>query len=74
MSAPITDTARHRSQPAPVTSEAAPLVTVRTAPARRAVQERRRRLRRQRRVYAWVGIAVLAAFFFATMVVLDVVR
>jgi hypothetical protein len=41
---------------------------------RRALREERRLRRRQRRIYASVGLAILAAFLFATVVVLDMVR
>jgi hypothetical protein len=41
---------------------------------RRALRARRRRVRRVRRLYAAGGLAVLAAFLFATVAVLDVVR
>ena len=41
---------------------------------RRAMREGRRRERRRRRLYALSGVAVLAAFLFATVIVMDVVR
>jgi hypothetical protein len=41
---------------------------------RRAVRNAKRRARRQRRVYAMGGLAVLAAFLAATIVVVDMVR
>jgi UDP-N-acetylmuramyl pentapeptide phosphotransferase/UDP-N-acetylglucosamine-1-phosphate transferase len=41
---------------------------------RRAVRDRRRRERRLRRLYTLGGLAVLAAFLVATVVVVDMVR
>ena len=41
---------------------------------RRAVRNARRRARRLRRLYALSGLAVLAAFLAATVVVLDMIR
>jgi hypothetical protein len=41
---------------------------------RRAVRHARRRARRTRRLYALGGLAVLAAFLAATVVVVDMVR
>ena len=74
MSTPATETAR-RANAAPEPDVAAPrIVPVPPAPRRQALQEGRRRLRRQRRVYAWGSLAALAALLATTIVVLDVVR
>lgn len=44
------------------------------SPDRRAVHGARRKARQLRRLYALGGLAVLAGFFAATVVVLDMVR
>ncbi|MGH8989285.1 MAG: hypothetical protein ACRDXC_11965 [Acidimicrobiales bacterium] len=43
-------------------------------PDRRALRRARRRARRSRHLYALSGLAVLAAFLVATIIVVDVVR
>jgi len=74
MSTPATETAR-RTNAAPEPVVAAPrFVSVAAVPRRQALQERRRRIRRQRRVYAWGSLAALAGLLATTIVVLDLVR
>lgn len=41
---------------------------------RRAMRDARRRERHSRRLYAFAGLSVLAAFFAAAVAVVDVVR
>ena len=46
----------------------------RPSPDRRMIRRDRRKARRLQRLYALGGIAVLVAFFVATVVVVDMVR
>lgn len=73
MSAPTTETAR-RELPAPGAAAAPRIVPVPLPPGRRVLLDERRRLRRQRRIYAWCGLMALAGLLAATVAVLDVVR
>jgi hypothetical protein len=73
MSAPITETARPELR-ASGSAVSPRIVPVPLPPGRRVLLDERRRLRRQRRIYAWCGLLILLGLLAVTIVVLDLVR